>query len=45
MPHCASGNRAVTAAASRCAVLWRYSSSAPGVFGVTTVSDASLSSG
>ena len=45
MPHCASGNSEVTAAASRCAVLWRYSASAPGVLGVTTVSAASLSSG
>ena len=33
MPHCASGKSAVTAAASRCAVLWRYRSSASGGVG------------
>ena len=45
MPHCAPGKRFVTAAAIRCAVLWRRSGSASGLLSVTMRTVASFSSG
>src|SRR6266550_6862528 len=45
MPHWTSGKRLVTAAANRCAVLWRYSASASGFFSVTILTEASRLSG
>src|SRR5215470_5273299 len=45
MPHCAPGNRFVTAAAIRCAVLWRSSGSASGLLSVTMRTAESCSSG
>src|SRR5688572_21739651 len=45
MPHWAPGNRLVTAAASRCAALWRNSGNASGLSGVTMRTDASCASG
>ena len=45
MPHWRPGNRFVTAAASRCAVLCRYSGSASGLLSVTMRTEASASSG
>src|SRR5688572_28819773 len=45
MPHWTPANRFVTAAASRCAVLWRYSASASGLSEVMILTDASRSSG
>src|SRR5262245_63615294 len=45
MPHWTAGNRFVTAAASRCAVLWRMSGSASGLSDVTMRTDALRVSG
>ena len=42
MPHCAPGKSAVTAAAIRCAVEWRASASASGLWSVTMRTRASL---
>src|SRR5436190_19184269 len=41
MPHCAPGKRFVTAAAIKCAVLWRKSGNASALSGVTTRTEAS----
>ena len=45
MPHCTPGNRFVTAAASRCAVLCRYTVSASGLVSVTIRTEASCVKG